>query len=119
MKSWGKKRAGKLEQHFTSASYKLSAEKLHSFNKKEIRIDVALTNAWMQKLAIEEQERLNARKIIALVLYCCRCLARQSIAFPDSDDDADGNFRKIVELMARWVLFLNTGSGTHNLVPIK
>ena len=60
----------------------------------------------MQKLAIEEQERLHARKVIALLLDCCRCLARQSIAFRGSDDDADGNFRKIVELMARWVPFL-------------
>ena len=36
MKSRGKKKAGKLQQHFTSASHKLSAEKFHSFNKKEI-----------------------------------------------------------------------------------
>lgn len=106
MKSRGKKRAGKLEQHFTSASHKLSAEKFHSFNKKEVRIDVALSSARMQKLAVEEQERLHARKVIALLLDCCRCLARQSIAFRGSDDDADGNFRKIVKLMARWVPFL-------------
>ena len=84
----------------------MSAEKFHSFNKKEIRIDVALSRARMQKLAVEEQERLHARKVIALLLDCCRCLARQSIAFRGSDDDADGNFRKIVELMARWVPFL-------------
>ena len=100
MKSWGKKRAGKLEQHFTSASHKLSAEKFHSFNKKDFRIDVALS-ARMQKLAVEEQERLHACKVIALLLDCCRCLARQSVAFRGSDDDADGNFRKIVELMVR------------------
>ena len=84
----------------------MSAEKFHSFNKKEIRIDVALSSARMQKLAVEEQERLHARKVIALLVDCCRGLARQSIAFRGSDDDADGNFRKVVELMARWVPFL-------------
>ena len=84
----------------------MSAEKFHSFSKKEIRIDVALSSARMQKLAVEEQERLHACKVIALLLDCCRCLPRQSIAFRGSDDDADGNFRKIVELMARLVPFL-------------
>ena len=120
MKSRGKKKAGKLAQHFTSASHKLSAEKFHSFNKKEMRVDVALSSARMKKLALEEQERLHARKVITLLLDLCRCLARQSIAFRGSDDDADGNFRKIVELMARWVPFLehwirNSQSRSHQV----
>ena len=101
MKSRGKKKVGKLEQHFTSARHKLSAEKFHSFNKKDLRVDVAVSSAQMKKLALEEQERLHAHKVITLLLDLCRCLARQSIAFRGSDDDADGNFWKIVELMAR------------------
>ena len=72
----GKEKGHKLEQHFTSASDKLSAEKFHSFNKKEIAIDVALSNARMQKMAIEEQECLNTRKVIALLLDCCHCFER-------------------------------------------
>ena len=71
-----------------------------------MRVDVALNNARMRVLAQEEQECLHARKVITLLLDCCRCLARQSIAFRGSNDDADGNFPKIVELMARWVPFL-------------
>lgn len=64
MKSRGKKKAGKLEQHFTSASHKLSAETFQCFSQREMHVDVALNSAQMKKLALEEQERLHTRKVI-------------------------------------------------------
>ena len=87
--------------------------------RKEIRIDVALSSARMQKLAVEEQERLHARKVIALLLDCCRCLARKTIAFWGVMMMPTGTFGKSWNLWLGEYLFLNTGSGTHSLVPIK
>ena len=124
MKSRGKKRPGKLEEHFTSASHKLSAEKFQCFSQRDMHVDVALNSARLQRLAQEEQERLHARKVITLLLDCTRCLVRQSIAFRGSDDDSNGNFRQIIAFIARWVPFLehwmsNAQSRSHHVTYLS
>ena len=45
MKSRGKKKKGKLLEHFTSASHKLAAARLGHFKQKNNRVDVAISSA--------------------------------------------------------------------------
>jgi hypothetical protein len=107
MRSRGKKKLGKLEQHFASAAHKLSVERLQCFSQREMHIDVALNSERKKQLALEEQERLHSRKVIFLLLDCCRYLTRQSLAFRGGDDDSNGNFHQLVHLLAKWVPFLD------------
>ena len=45
MKSRGKRKKGKLLEHFTSASHKLAAARLGHFKQKNNRVDVAISSA--------------------------------------------------------------------------
>ena len=107
MRSRGKKKPGKLEQHFASAAHKLSVESLQCFSQREMCIDVALNSERKKQLALEDQERLHSRKVIFLLLDCCRYLTRKSLAFRGGDDDSNGNFHQLVHLLAKWVPFLD------------
>ena len=106
MKSRGKRKKGKLLEHFTSASHKLAATRLEHFKQKNNRVDVAICSDGKQLLAQEEQERLLNRKFINVLLDCCRYLSRQALAFRGGDDDVNGNFKQLVNLLSRWIPFL-------------
>lgn len=54
----------------------------------------------------EEQERLQNRKLINVLLDCCRYLSRQALAFRGTDNDVNGNFRQLVNLLTWWTPFL-------------
>ena len=105
MKSRGKSRKGKLAGHFTSLSHKLAAERLEHFKQKSRHVDVAISSARKQLLAQEEQERLQNRNAIKVLLDCCRYLSRQALAFRGGDNDENGNFRQLVNLLSRWIPF--------------
>ena len=45
-----------------------------------------------KKVVLEEEERLRNRKIIHVLLDCCRYLCRQCLAFRGSKDEFEGNF---------------------------
>ena len=107
MKSRGQKKKGKLADHFTSSTHKLAVVKLEAFQVKERHVDVGLASARRERVALEEQERQKNRKVIKLLLDCCRYLSRQALAFRGSEDDANGNFRQLVGLLSRWVPFMD------------
>ena len=106
MKSRDKNKKDKLLEHFGSAAHRLAAERLENFKQKDSHVDVAISSARKQLLAKEEQERLQNRKIINVLLNCCRYLSRQVLAFRGTDDDFNGNFRQLVNLLTRWTPFL-------------
>ena len=80
MKSRGKSRKGKLAGHFTSLSHKLATERLEHFKQKSRHVDVTISSARKQLLAQEEQERLQNRNAIKVLLDCCRYLSRQALS---------------------------------------
>ena len=41
-----------------------------------------------------------------MLLDCCRYLSRQALAFRGGDDDVNGNFKQLANLLSRWVPFL-------------
>ena len=48
---------------------------------------------------------------------CCRYLSRQALAFRGGDDDNDGNFKQLVNLLSRWVPFLRSWQANTHLRP--
>ena len=106
MKSCGKSRKGKLVGHFTSTFHKLAAERLEHFKQRSRHVDVTISSARKQLLAQEEQEQLQNRNVINMLLDCCRYLSRQALAFCGGDNDENGNFRQLVTLLSRWIPFL-------------
>ena len=69
------------------------------FSKRSHHIDVALSNARKQLLAQEVREHLHNREVIKVILDCCGYLSRQALAFRGGDDDLNGNFRQLVNLL--------------------
>ena len=106
MKSRGKNKKGNLFEHFSSSSHRLAAERLLSFKLESTHVDVVISSARKKQLAQEEQERLQNRKVINVLLDCCRYSSRQALAFRGSDNDINGNFRQIVNLLSRWISFM-------------
>jgi hypothetical protein len=87
------------------------------FSKRSHHIDVALSNARKQLLAQEVREHLHNREVIKVILDCCGYLSRQALAFRGGDDDLNGNFRQLVNLLSRWIPFLKTWLTTAHLRP--
>ena len=78
---------------------------------------MAISSARKKQLAQGEQERLQNRKVINVLLDCCRYLSRQVLAFRGSDDDINGNFRQIVNLLSRWIPFMKSWIATPRSRP--
>ena len=105
MESRSKNKKGKLLEHFGSAAHRLTAENLANFKRKDSDVNVAIRSARKQLLVKEEQERLQNRKIINVLLDCCRYFSRQTLAFRGSDDNVNENFRQLISLLTRWTPF--------------
>ena len=101
MKGRGTKK--KIKIHFTSSAHKQSIQKYHSFPNKSLNVNVKINEQQKKEVALEEEERLCNRKIIHVLLDCCRYLCRQCLAFRRSKDEFKGNFNQLVHLLARWV----------------
>ena len=103
MKSRGKKKPGKLAEHFSSSSHRAALAALVAFQKKSANIDLLLDKRRRINLIEEESESQRNRASIKILLDVARTLARQGIAFRGSSSEKDetGNFRQIVNLLAR------------------
>ncbi|KAF0712179.1 Uncharacterized protein FWK35_00029971 [Aphis craccivora] len=75
MKSCGAKKLGKLEQHFSSTSYKAS---------------------------IKLEQEIDFKKNIVIMLFdIARTLARQGLTFRGNGDESGGHFMQLVKLLSR------------------
>ena len=72
-----------------------------------------------KEVDLEDVERLRTRKIIHVLLYCCRYLCRQSLAFCRRKNEFDGNFNQLVHLLERWVPVIEHWVGSAHLRPYK
>ena len=103
MKSRGKSKPGKLAEHFSSSSHRAALAALIAFQNKSANIDLLLDKGRRNILIEEEAETQRNREAIKILLDVARTLARQGIAFrgSSSEKDGTGNFRQIVNLLAR------------------
>ena len=100
MKSIGKEKKGKLEQHFSSRAHCSAVADLSSFCKIEGHINLMYDK---RKRAVEiqkEKEVIQNRKVIEILLDITRTLGRQGLAFR-GDIEENGNFFQLLKLVAR------------------
>ena len=72
-----------------------------------------INEQWKKEVALEEEQRLFT------LLDCCHYLWRQCFTFRGSKDEFDGNFNKLVHLLARWVPIIEYWVGSAHLRPYK
>ena len=102
MKSVGTKKQGKLAQHFSSQSHKLSLAAYCHFIQRTKHVDIQLDKAKRAAQIQEAEDLENNRKVIHILLDIARTLARQALAFR-GDMEEDGNFYQLVLLVSRHV----------------
>ncbi|KAL4152659.1 hypothetical protein QTP88_000492 [Uroleucon formosanum] len=101
MKSRGKSKLGKLEQHFTSLSYKASLSDYCSFMKNTNHIDVIMNRTKRNELITLEHEKEFNRQVIVILFDIVRTLSKQGLAFRGDGDESGSNFNQIVQLISR------------------
>ena len=103
----GKQKKGKIDLHFESSIHRNAVEKMYVFKNKDAQIETLLSKSKRKEIAAQEEERLRNRKIIIVLLDCCRYLCRQCLAFRGGDDDVNGNYRQLTLLLSRYVPYIN------------
>ena len=100
-KSRGKAKKGKLVQHFTSEPHCAAVTACANFLTPNQHIDVMFDAATRGLKVRESSRRLEAEKIAGILLDVTKTLGRQGLAFRGSGSDENGNYRQIVNLVAR------------------
>ena len=101
MKSVGKEKKGKLAQHFSSQAHKAALSDLAQFAHNMKHVDVMLNKQLTAAKIQEEENNQRNQDIIKILLDIAKTLGRQQLAFRGTNDDADGNFLQITNLVAR------------------
>jgi hypothetical protein len=101
MKSVGKEKKGKLAQHFSSQAHKAALSDLAQFAHNMKHVDVMLNKQLRAAKIQEEENNQRNQEIIKILLDIAKTLGRQQLAFRGTNDDADGNFLQITNLVAR------------------
>ena len=101
MKSRGVNKKGKLALHFSSESHKAAVNVHVSFCNLACHID-ALLDKDVRKVKIQEQrQKLENKEVVKILLDIVKTLSRQDNAFRGNESDKNGNYRRIVALVAR------------------
>lgn len=106
MKSSGKNKLGKLS-HFSSRGHSSALQKYCNFINKEQHVTSFLNKHSRNLLLQEESIMLFNRDIIRILLDITLTLSRQGLAFRSGDNDENGNFFQIVNLMSKHNPLLN------------
>ena len=92
MRSVGKDKKGKLQQHFSSDSHKAALNDLAHFACDMKNIDVMLEEKLRKVRILEEENNPRNQEAIKILLDVARTLARQQLAFRGHDEKHEGNF---------------------------
>ena len=101
-KSCGTKKQGKLAAHFSSEAHKSALFSYAHFAKASGHVDVLLDKVKRSALIQEKEDLQQNRRVIEILLDITKTLGRQGIAFRGHGGDDDGNFKQIVQLMAKY-----------------
>ena len=104
MKSVGSSKSGKLNQHFSSSSYKAALADFAHFAIKCSNIDFMMSKQVKEILIQEKADEEKHKEIILILLDVVRTLARHSLAFKGEGDNKDGNFVQIVSMSSSQVM---------------
>jgi len=101
MKSRGKAKLGKLEQHFNSLSHKAALNDYRNFMKESNHIDIIMNRSKRQESIKLVQEKEFNKQIIIILFDIARTLCRQGLSFRGDGDESSGNFNQMVQLISR------------------
>lgn len=101
MKSAGKNKLGKLQQHFSSMAHKAALSDYCNFLITERHIDVLLDKN--KRNALIEQEKIHSqnKKVLWILMDTIRTLGILGLGFRKSDSTSEGNFGQIINLISR------------------
>lgn len=119
MKSRGKKKLGKLEQHFNCESHKAALSDYCNFMKDSNHIDIILNKSRRNDLIKFEQEKEFNKEIVLILFDVARTLCRQGLAFRGDGDEHDGNFYQFVQLLSRHNPLMKRWLNDQSLRPYK
>ncbi len=100
MKSAGSHKLGKLPSHFSSDAHKKALIDYGHYLHGSRHIEVLLDKKVRSEMIEAERKKAFNNAVIEMLLDIARTLCRQGLAFR-GDKDENGNFRQLVELMAR------------------
>ena len=116
MRSVGKNKQGKLQQHFSSDSHKAALNDLAHFANDMKNIYVMLEKQLREVRILEEENNLRNQEAIKILLDIAKTLARQQLAFRGHDGKHNGNFVQI-SLVARHNSRLQSWLSDDNMKP--
>ncbi|XP_050298067.1 uncharacterized protein LOC126740374 [Anthonomus grandis grandis] len=100
MKSSGSKKLGKLQQHFSSVSHKQALRDYGNFTNKANNIDILINKEQRVRKIEEERILCQNTEVVSILFDVAKTLGRQGLAFRGNDEN-DGNFVQIVQLLSR------------------
>ncbi|KAL4091808.1 hypothetical protein QTP88_026437 [Uroleucon formosanum] len=101
MKSRGKAKLGKLEQHFNSLSHKAALNDYRNFMKESNHIDIIMNKSKRQESIKLVQEKEFNKQIIIILFDIAQTLCRQGLSFRGDGDESSGNFNRMVQIISR------------------
>lgn len=101
MKSAGKQKLGKLQQHFSSVAHKAALRNYCDFLIQERHIDVLLDKNKRLALIEEEKIQIQNRKVLEILMDTIRTLGTLGLGFRHSETTEKGNFGQIIGLISR------------------
>ena len=114
MTSRGTKKKGKLAEHFGSKSHKAALADFYAFSQESLNVDLLLDKEKRSNAIQAEKDKLTNKDAVFILLDIACTLARQGIAFrgrstnsTHKQDEEDGNFNQIVQLLSRHCPGLN------------
>ncbi|XP_046854179.1 uncharacterized protein LOC124447320 [Xenia sp. Carnegie-2017] len=117
MRSVGKDKKGKMQQHFSSESHKIALSDLAHFACNMKNVDVMLEKKLREVRIQEEENNLRNQEAIKILLDIARTLARQQLAFRGHNEKHEGNFIQISNLVARHNPRLQSWLSDKNMKP--
>ncbi|XP_050509137.1 uncharacterized protein LOC126886307 [Diabrotica virgifera virgifera] len=101
MKSAGKNKLGKLQQHFSSMAHKAALSDYCNFLITERHIDVFLDKNKRNTLIEQEKIHSQNKRVLWVLMDTIRTLGILGLGFRKSDSASEGNFGQIVNLISR------------------
>ena len=117
MRSVGKDKKGKLQQHFSFDSLKAALNDLAHFACDMKNVDVLLDKKLREVRIHEEENNQRNQEAIKILLDIARTLAKQQLAFRRHDEKRGGNFIEIANLVARHNSRLHSWLSDENMKP--
>ena len=99
--SRGKNKSGKLQNHFSSSSHTAALADFSNFVQDDNKIEALMTKKQLGNLIDAELQTCKNKEVIVMLLDVTRTLCKNGLALRGGNNDGNGSFRQIVDLLSR------------------